>query len=654
MLILSSMEEKREIIYSDISSASRKQPYDAMVYLDKGKVIAVDSNGKVIAKGTAGTDDATVIQAAIDATPVRGTVEIAPGSYIITSEITIQKHLNIRGDNPVLTSTLSGVAHEYVFKCIGSANDPISLEDSASPAGKNSWQTITIPESMELSPGMLVILCDDTLWSPADYETLKTAEIHHVQSVDGTVVTLSDHLIHTYEVGNNATITAIEPIEIHISGLTLIGPSRTGDAYGIRFEKTVSSTILNCTMSKFGYIACAINDSYGATVSNCTIYQCSKDGTGYGVGLLNATTNTMVTTNHMWDCRHCFTLGGDYTRGQSRGVAVTNNIFTTGINSAIDAHPYCEDILISGNKISHGMDHSATLIGAKNITIVGNESRGCSFSLRGNPDIDQILFANNTAYGVNSGLLADAANHPTIASLTIIGNSCYDSDWGIMLYPTSVETVHIANNVIDAPRARYGGVITIDCMDEDATTIRNTTVSNNVIVRSGADGIYLRYLQGSIVTDNIICNVSQNEDAKFYGIVATGRIERNYIYFTPDSLVDHVLIDIKAGEGSYIRDNIITAPCGVDRTPIECTSPAAISGNIGYVTENSGAAATVADGGTIAHGCVEAPTKVTLTGSVAGEIVTVTSIDATNITVAIKKPDNTTGTTQTIYWRAEV
>ena len=82
--------------------------------------------------------------------------------------------------------------------------------------------------------------------------------------------------------------------------------------------------------------------------------------------------------------------------------------------------------------------------------------------------------------------------------------------------------------------------------------------------------------------------------------------------------------------------------------------PTAISGNIGYVTENSGAATTVADGGTIAHGCVKAPTKVTLTGSVAGEIVTVTSIDATNITVAIKKPDGSAGTTQTIYWRAEV
>ena len=51
------------------------------------------------------------------------------------------------------------------------------------------------------------------------------------------------------------------------------------------------------------------------------------------------------------------------------------------------------------------------------------------FQLRGNLDIDRILFANNTAYGVGSGLLADPSHNPTIANLTIVGNSCYDSEW---------------------------------------------------------------------------------------------------------------------------------------------------------------------------------------------------------------------------------
>lgn len=67
-----------------------------------------------------------------------------------------------------------------------------------------------------------------------------------------------------------------------------------------------------------------------------------------------------------------------------------------------------------------------------------------------------------------------------------------------------------------------------------------------------------------------------------------------------------------------------------------------------------GAAATVADGGTIAHGLMLAPTRATVCASVAGEFATVTTLDATNITVAIKKHDNSAGTTQTIYWEAEV
>ncbi len=71
-----------------------------------------------------------------------------------------------------------------------------------------------------------------------------------------------------------------------------------------------------------------------------------------------------------------------------------------------------------------------------------------------------------------------------------------------------------------------------------------------------------------------------------------------------------------------------------------------------YVRSNSGIATNVADGGTIAHGLIDTPSSVTVTGSVAGEIVTVSGIDGTNITVDIKDNDGSAGTTQTIYWKA--
>jgi hypothetical protein len=65
-----------------------------------------------------------------------------------------------------------------------------------------------------------------------------------------------------------------------------------------------------------------------------------------------------------------------------------------------------------------------------------------------------------------------------------------------------------------------------------------------------------------------------------------------------------------------------------------------------------GAAATTSDGGTITHGFGTTPTVVTISGSVAGQTVTVTSIGATTFTVAIKTNLGAAGTAQTIYWRA--
>lgn len=84
--------------------------------------------------------------------------------------------------------------------------------------------------------------------------------------------------------------------------------------------------------------------------------------------------------------------------------------------------------------------------------------------------------------------------------------------------------------------------------------------------------------------------------------------------------------------------------------------PAANAGTLvgpyrGVGWEKTGAT-SVADGGTISHGMAVTPTSVIATPSVAGEMVSVTAISSTTITVAIKKHDNTAGTTQTIYWRA--
>lgn len=86
--------------------------------------------------------------------------------------------------------------------------------------------------------------------------------------------------------------------------------------------------------------------------------------------------------------------------------------------------------------------------------------------------------------------------------------------------------------------------------------------------------------------------------------------------------------------------------CNQATPPLIPAAARTIGGN-----ETTGAT-SVADGGTVTHGLGTTPTVVTVTPSTTGEFVSVTALAATTFTVAIKKHDNSAGTTQTVYWRA--
>lgn len=64
-------------------------------------------------------------------------------------------------------------------------------------------------------------------------------------------------------------------------------------------------------------------------------------------------------------------------------------------------------------------------------------------------------------------------------------------------------------------------------------------------------------------------------------------------------------------------------------------------------------ATSVADGGTVTHGLSSTPARVNVTPTITGEFVSVTAVGASTFTLAIKKFDNSAGTTQTVYWEAE-
>ena len=196
---------------------------------------------------------------------------------------------------------------------------------------------------------------------------------------------------------------------------------------------------------------------------------------------------------------------------------------------------------------------------------------------------------------------------------------------------------------------------------------QNLSFMGNEIAQNGKHGVYIHKVlglssSGFVFTGNIF--YSDGMDAtdtydsinidglsgtyKALRLLATGNRfagnnkTRYYINLGANS-ANGLVSSNNFGSGT-----VVTAPV------IDSGTGNIVRDNLGHVTENHGTAASVADGGTIAHGLAAAPTFVSVASSVAGEIATVSGVDGTNITVDIKDNDGSAGTTQTIYWKAEV
>lgn len=117
------------------------------------------------------------------------------------------------------------------------------------------------------------------------------------------------------------------------------------------------------------------------------------------------------------------------------------------------------------------------------------------------------------------------------------------------------------------------------------------------------------------------------------------------------SLGSWITNETNASYGSYLFSQNhwhTTAP-----TTYGANSTYRFGNDTGIVGRNSGVQNT-ADGATIAHGCFRTPKLAIAQTTVSGEFVSVGSLGATNFTAFIKLHDGTAGTTQNIYWIAEV
>jgi parallel beta-helix repeat protein len=265
----------------------------------------------------------------------------------------------------------------------------------------------------------------------------------------------------------------------------------------------------------------------------------------------------------------------------------------------------------------------------------------------------------------------------------ITDNACYSNGADASSVGSGIDTLGddgdlIANNFC---YSNVGMGIEIGNTTSTGSADQRITITGNVCASNGTRGIgFLAWSERCTVTGNS-CYLNTEDGISFAGTAThessyhtvTGNVcnanTRHGIYVVNTSNFIHVAHNIcrsNSSRGIYVvsagagnpTSNELMGNQAIGNTTSQITLGAGatstiLRNNTGYV-DRAGGVVSIADGGTITHTVAATPTKYGVTATTSGEFASVTAVSSTLLTVAIKKHDNTAGTTQNIAWWAEV
>lgn len=395
------------------------------------------------------------------------------------------------------------------------------------------------------------------------------------------------------------------------------------------------------------------------------------------------------------------------THRTSYQIQIESNIVTNGgtsipgnTNQGDWSAIYCEsdETVVKNNIITHnvvpfapsggigGIEfHGSRMVGQGNI--IKNSYPGFYIGGFGTRDISDLNISDNVMQDCLAGIMFSGR---MIRRCNIIGNTIHLNRDQFTTIPGDTACVGIRSTYDASNTYAFHRGSLIDCNISNNTIVQTDTPSAD----QNGKGMLFATVDGLMVSNNIIRNTASigvifrgtpwgTKNVQFIGnsIHDFGQNTTPYAHYAMQLSFGMTFTDPPdAGDtksnvwNMLIEGNSFSKTTGIARDRAFWTMWDAASivdglvirqnkySNIGTLLETAGgyvpslgltaqgATASVADGGTITHGLGATPAVVTAVGSVAGEIVSVTAKSGSTFTVAIKKPDGTAGTPQTIYW----
>jgi hypothetical protein len=644
------------------------KPYDAIVYQDATRTYAVDKDGTILSSGLiASQTDNIQIQAAIDyaaATDgVPAKVYVKNGTYYIAATVKLYKSatgvidnfhfdgggatfiatsamgsykttISYTGYNAEMFSWLQTTGNKKNFTFENCILDGDSHTGTTGLLIRNSFPTSTLKNVLIQNVRCQNFLCfrdPETGY----YTTEASTDETHVYAPSADLRLTGDNAYNTGYFIRNITrggadaelgkdITDFEEIG-HIFTNVSITSQTVGDEFYISSFKNgcgfaiyglQDSVIDSCSFydCEFGVYLSSISDGYydatmrNIRVSKCLCVDCYEHSSHYaGLGLYSySNPGTSFIGNHIVHAKVGIYIGETTSVNSDKYYIVSGNVIEQCVDVGINAGGDTRHATISNNEVVR--NYGAGIMSGTFSNITGN--------VIGNNGISELGDYNQAGVCRSAG--DGASENPS--PITIVGNYFFSQTKKIIV-TGETGTPAVGQTFAGGTSLKHGTILKVNSATE--------------IIVDGYPGSLtaaetLTTATWSSTLDTEALYVTQTDGVYFAPTYATG----NYYYW-------------------IIRENTflgITTPVNINPYgAAEQWSVADIKDNYGYVTENHGRT-SIADGATIAHGLVAAPTWAVVTPITSGEFATVTSMDATNLTIAIKKYDNSAGTTQYVNW----
>jgi hypothetical protein len=354
---------------ASISSAIAAQATtDSGQYVGKGSlVLNVKDYGAV---GNGSTDDTTAIQATITAAQSAGggTVYLPPGTYYVTSGITVSaSNIKITGHSyGGTTITIGYTGSQFVGTPVFSFNGTVPLQSAPTVAltadgtvstntsgSYTAAQTVSVGSSSALSVGQIVLVGDNYTqsWLTSGWNTRYRGEYAQIQSLTSTSVTFTTPLRDPYLISRSAAIykptllmgCAIQDIAFNDTANPTPG-TFTNYVGAVKFYGCRDARADNITVTNLGGSVVAMYQVY-----NGVIHACSGVNS-YSTADVGSAESVMVT-----DCVNEGALNGfSLANADANHVGYTRNCIVTGCISrnnslsGFDTHPWGTDISFIG------------------------------------------------------------------------------------------------------------------------------------------------------------------------------------------------------------------------------------------------------------------------------------------------------------------